>query len=301
MAKKATKLAKKKISKTDIWDQLPKWRDANSFRTPQFQFNCSVSDYSGQTNTKEVSLLKDRNFLDIYRKLTSDGSIQNIFELGFFQGGMPLFLADMIKPKKIVAVDWNPPTENLNSLIANSRLSTEINLIGNVDQANTAQILKIVESHFGKEPLDLIIDDCSHYYELSKGCFEKLFGYLKPGGKYVIEDWGWTHWPGEPWQSDKSHFHNKSSLSNLVFEIVMAFASRKDLIAHIEIPSWACVVITRGSDLPHGEPLDLSKVINVAGGRYAKLIAPASSKVLFTKAVEFLKRRGFLASLGLSG
>ena len=45
----------------------------------------------------------------------------------------------------------------------------------------------------------VIIDDASHIGELTKTSFWHLFdNHLKPGGLYVIEDWGtgyWDEWP----------------------------------------------------------------------------------------------------------
>ncbi|MCK4913151.1 MAG: hypothetical protein KAS69_00960 [Planctomycetes bacterium] len=38
---------------------------------------------------------------------------------------------------------------------------------------------------------DIIVDDCSHLAELTSRSFWHLFdNHLKPGGLYVIEDWG---------------------------------------------------------------------------------------------------------------
>jgi SAM-dependent methyltransferase len=275
VVKKPKLLAKSKDVANTNWDVWPKWDGAHQFKTQQFRFSCSVTDYTDKSDNNHIAILKDRNFIEIYRKLTTEQKIENVFEVGFFQGGMPLFLADMIAPKKIVAIDWNAASDKLSSVIAKSKLETKIDLIGGIDQGDTETIRAIVEKKFGKTPLDLIVDDCSHYYPQSKACFENLFGYLKPGGKYIIEDWGWTHWPGEPWQSEKSHFHNMPSMTNLIFEVVMALGSNQQLVSHIEIPSHACVIVTRGKDLPYGAKLDLGKLINVAGGREAKLISPA--------------------------
>jgi SAM-dependent methyltransferase len=254
------------------WERWPKWTSESTFRTPNFSFNCSVSDYSGKSGKKEIALLKNRAFLDVYRKLATNEKIENVFEIGFFQGGMPLFLSDMIRPRKTVAVDRHPPSPELVSVLAEHKLNDSIELIGNIDQADTKNLRKIIKSRFGDEDLDLIIDDCSHYYELTKGCFEELFGYLRPGGKYIIEDWGWTHWPGAPWQTKQSHFNGMPSMSNLVFEIIMAFASNKDLIASIELPNWACMIITKGDGMKRGASLNLQRATNLAGGRLAPLI-----------------------------
>jgi SAM-dependent methyltransferase len=256
------------------WDEWPKWDTEHSFRTPRFRFDCSVSDYTGKTDLDKIALLKDRHFLEIYRDLLVEERIGSVFEIGFFQGGMPLFLADMAKPNKIVAVDWQQPSAELTTLIARSNLSSSIELIGGVDQADTSRIRSILDAQFGSEPLDLIIDDCSHYYAPTKACFEALFGYLRPGGKYIIEDWAWTHWPGAPWES---HFRGMESMTNLVFELVMALGSNYGMIARVDIVSCFCVIITRGKNLPYKGAIDLRAITNIAGERQAELIVTAAN------------------------
>ena len=171
------------------WDSWPKWNEQDTaFRTPRFNFSCSTTDFSGKTNLQEIALLKERRHLGFFRDIAGDKQPERIFELGYFQGGMPLFLADMIAPKQIVAIDFYPPTDDLLKLIEDSKLSTKIDLICNVLQNDTDKIRNILDDKFGSEPLDLIIDDCSHYYLETKACFEALFNYLRPGGKYIIED-----------------------------------------------------------------------------------------------------------------
>ena len=220
-----------------------------------------------------IVVLKDRDFLDnIYRPLLRELQPERIFEIGFFQGGMPLFLADMVAPEKIVGIDWNPPTEALQRIILDAQLSDTIKLYGEVPQSDTKQISRILVAEFGDQPLDLIIDDASHEYENSKVCFEQCFGYLRPGGKYVIEDWGWLHWPSDQWQSEQSHFWGKPAMTNLLFEVIMAFASTQpSVIAKIEILSWACVVITRGFGLGYREQVHLADIRLTSGREFHPL------------------------------
>jgi hypothetical protein len=260
------------IKPASTWDEWPKWDDETSFRTPRFRFSCAAGDYSRRTNADKVALIKDRELIDIYRGLVLNQPIRTVFEIGFFQGGMPLLLADMIALEKFVGIDWNPPTADLQGLIDRSGLSSSIALIGNVDQDDTSRIRSILDEQFGSQPLDLIIDDCSHECARSRVCFEALFGYLRPGGLYVIEDWGWTHWPGGRFQTDASQFHGKESMTNLIFEMTMALASNWRIISRVDIASHTCVIVTRGDALPHKALLDLRGMTNVAGGRQAKLI-----------------------------
>ncbi len=256
----------------DNWDEWPEWEGDGTFRSPRFNYSLSVSDYSGKTDLDTVALLKDKRLINIYRDLFRNNSIKSIFEIGFFQGGMPLFLTDMNQLDKIVAVDWFRPTDKLKALIEREGLSDAIKLYGDVDQADTERLRSILDEEFGDKPLDLIIDDCSHYLAQTKACFQALFGYLRPGGKYIIEDWGWTHWPGEPWQTDKSPFHGMESMTNLIFELVMAMASDRSLISQIDVADRACVIVTRGPALPPKAPIDLRAMTNIAGGRTTKLI-----------------------------
>ncbi len=249
------------------WGEWPKWNGDSEFRTARFKFSCSTTDYSGKTNSDVVTLLKNRELLEIYRDLTIGGQMQLILELGFFQGGMPLFLADMIAPKNVLAIDGCQPSDRLKSLVEGSRLSSIIELVGGIDQADTRKIRSIVDDRFGAEPLDMIIDDCSHWYPQTKACFEALFGYLRPGGKYIIEDWGWTHWPSAPWQTTDSPFHGKESMTNLVFELIMALGSDHTKIARVDFRHWALVVVTRGEALPHKAPIDLREMTKIAPGQ----------------------------------
>jgi hypothetical protein len=139
-------------------------------------------------------------------------------------------------------------------------------------QNDAEQISRILATEFGDQPLDLIIDDASHEYDNSKACFEEYFGYLRPGGKYVIEDWGWLHWPGHEWQSDQSYFWGKPAMTNLLFEVIMASASANPgIIAKIEVLSWACVVITRGYGLGYRERVNLADIRLTSGREFHPL------------------------------
>jgi O-methyltransferase len=256
-------------AKQDPWSRWPIWLDDNTFMTKRFSYNISTQQFDLATNNGAVALLKDRKFLDIYRGLLQDLKPQRILEIGFFQGGMPLFLADMLAPEKVVGIDYLQPSDALRAIIASARLQDTIKLHGGVPQDDTQTLRKIVETEFADQPLDLIIDDASHEYENSKGCFQELFGFLRPGGKYVIEDWGWLHWPGEEWQTAKSHFWGKPAMTNLIFELVMTLGSQHPkIIARLDVLSWACVVVTRGEGLELGERIDLSETRLTSGRKY---------------------------------
>jgi hypothetical protein len=88
-------------------------------------------------------------------------------------------------------------------------------------------------------PLDLIIDDASHMYGLTKTSFETLFPLLRPGGLYIIEDWAWGHW--QEFQAQDHPWAKETPLTKLVFELVetigtgRANSSHHPLIANLAI------------------------------------------------------------------
>jgi O-methyltransferase len=256
----------------DPWSRWPIWLADDKFQTERFAFSMSLDQFDIITRDGTVALLKDRGFVEIYRDLLRELRPQRIFEIGFFQGGMPLFLADMLAPERVVGIDFQQPSDALRNMIADAGWQDTVKLYGGILQDNTPALRDIVEAEFADRPLDLIIDDASHEYQNSKSCFQELFGYLRPGGKYVIQDWGWLHWPGEEWQTAKSHFWNKPAMTNLIFELVMTLGSQHPkIIARVDIISWACVVVTRGQGPTHGERIDLSATRLTSGRQFHRL------------------------------
>lgn len=80
-------------------------------------------------------------------------------------------------------------------------------------QADTG-FLSRVACEAAPEGFDIIIDDASHLGELTKKTFWHLFDkHLKPGGLYVIEDWGTGYW--DDWPDGKRLKSRKSFLSRI--------------------------------------------------------------------------------------
>lgn len=246
------------------------WLSDTTFKTPNFVFNCSLTDFRAKTTKERIVFLKTKEFLALYDDLITQDTT-NVFELGFFRAGMPLMLADTKPIKKIVAIDFRPPTKIILDHIKRAKLRSRVKLYGNVDQGDRVALRNVLDKEFGDQPLDLIMDDCSHEYPQTKASFEATFGYLKPGGKFVIEDWGWAHWLGDHWQSDKSQYHGKPAMTNILFEIIMAHASNPGIISKIEIVNPAFAVITRGPDLPYKEEFKLSSIYKTAGRTFSVL------------------------------
>ncbi len=77
------------------------------------------------------------------------------------------------------------------------------------DQTDSDRLKEICLTH-AADGLDIVLDDASHIGEHSAASYRALFPYLKPGGLYIIEDWGTGYlddWP------DGAHFQKFKSQS----------------------------------------------------------------------------------------
>jgi hypothetical protein len=94
----------------------------------------------------------------------------------------------------MVALDIAPgPIPLLSDLLERRGLADRVSLHWGVDQADKPRIARIIDDAFQAEPLDLVIDDASHLYGPTVATFDVLFPRLRPGGRYVVEDWSCDH------------------------------------------------------------------------------------------------------------
>ena len=82
-------------------------------------------------------------------------------------------------------------------------------------------------------PLDLVIDDASHLYRLSRRAFELLFPRLRPGGLCALEDWSWSFWPQN--KGGDSVNTTQVPLVRLVSDLLAVMGSGRGLIARIDV------------------------------------------------------------------
>ena len=116
-----------------------------------------------------------------------------------------------------------------------------------IDQGDVETVTSIVDAHFPRGDLDLVIDDASHHVDLTEASFNVLFPRLRPGGLYVIEDWAWAH------VGYGAHRPGQEPLTSFVFEVLMVLPSRLGLISDITVtreldhgPAWSGSVRHRG-------------------------------------------------------
>jgi hypothetical protein len=127
----------------------------------------------------------------------------NLLEIGILDGGSLLLWRDYFARGNIWGIDLHIPAS----------LKDEIRIhIFEGSQGDKAFLSEVGKNIL--EGFDIIIDDASHMGELTSISFWHLFeNHLKPGGIYVIEDWGtgfWGDWSdGEVYEPNR-RFRNIS-------------------------------------------------------------------------------------------
>jgi hypothetical protein len=130
-------------------------------------------------NTDKIT----HRYLDVYDPILApwvDKEIK-LLEIGIHKGGSLQLWRDYFRLGTIAGIDIKLP----HNFAPGERIQ-----IFSGSQADE-QFLSEVACKTAPEGFDIIIDDASHIGTLTKTAFWHLFdNHLKPGGLYVIEDWG---------------------------------------------------------------------------------------------------------------
>jgi len=167
-----------------------------------------------QTNLFES---KPLGYLEIYEKLFSpmmDDEVK-LLELGVAKGLSMLMWRDFFPRGTIAGLDLYPGEVN------DPRVH-----IYKGRQDDTALLTRIAQE-CAPGGFDIIIDDCAHIGELAKISFWHLFQHhLKPGGLYVIEDWGTGYWGRHVYYPDGQFYEVKEreSLLHWIANKLLKFA-----------------------------------------------------------------------------
>jgi hypothetical protein len=245
------------------------WDDDEHLQVGDAHFFLTIDPSTWNVNDSKADrfvLLKTRRMIESLFRFVPE-RIENVVDLGIFKGGSIALNQMLFSPKRMVGIDVKPRrVDALDRFIDRRRLNENVRLYYGTSQGDQERLTEIVQENFGEEPLDLVIDDCSHMYELCKASLNILFPRVRPGGLYVIEDWGWAHWSGDYWQGSGHPFvEERTPLSRLILELVMIAASRPGLISEVTIRHSAAY-LTRGDEVVSGAPFDVSEAY-LTGGR----------------------------------
>jgi hypothetical protein len=139
-----------------------------------------------------------RRYERIFAEIESDQPI--IVELGVHSGGSLRLWRDAFPGATVIGFDARAPAKGIPSGCTMVQGSQE-------DPADVRQLLAHADA------FDVVIDDCSHLAEPTRLAFDILFPHVRPGGFYVIEDWGTGYWPTWP---DGELPHSNNHLAGMV-------------------------------------------------------------------------------------
>ncbi len=215
------------------------WVGDGVYRAGDAEFTVTADPeiYLNRESTAERFILaKTRDMVDRLARLIEETRPRRIVELGIFKGGSAALITSLACPERLTAVELaSEPVPALEEFLTSAGLRDRVRTHYGVDQADRDAMSTLLESDHGAEPLDLVVDDASHLYRETRTSFELLFPRLRPGGRYVIEDWGWAHFPGPLWQERGGYFHDRPALTNLLVEILMVAAGGEDVVAGIDV------------------------------------------------------------------
>ncbi|HZK92459.1 MAG TPA: class I SAM-dependent methyltransferase [Stellaceae bacterium] len=237
------------------------WISESKFIVDGLEFRSDLGSYTELTRPDSVVVLKDARLLRQYLDFFAPHRTDNILELGIWQGGSPLFYGMATDVRKVVALDHlnpgpRPPEVEpdsalalayknpaLDEIVSARQIGDKVKLYFGVSQDDRAAVSDIIDREFAGEALDLVFDDASHHYELSRKSFEIVFPRLREGGLYIIEDWQWAH---SAYYQSGGAFEGKPALTNLIFELLIAFGTHPDLFWNIVVRDWF-IAVQKGS------------------------------------------------------
>ena len=144
---------------------------------------------STQLNLEQYPTDKVTNkYLEVYDPIFTPLVDQEIklLELGVYAGGSLLLWKDYFPHSTVAGIDHKLPGNTIGQ--------TERIRLFEGSQTDK-KFLSQVANEIAPAGFDIIIDDASHLGYSTKVSFWHLFkNHLKPGGIYVIEDWGTGYW-----------------------------------------------------------------------------------------------------------
>lgn len=235
---------------------------SKTFKTGGIRFLQTTAKPSerGTSDADQFVLVKTDSMLDFYRGL-EQYKPKEIMEVGMYEGGSLVWMDQLYKPTKLVGLDVR--TDPIVALEDYRATRPHIRTYYGRYQQHEGT-LAAAHTNF-PTGMDLVIDDASHLYELTKQTFCMLFPMVRPGGHYVIEDWSWSHHPA--YQGKGGVWADRPALTNLVLELVVMSALH-GVIESIHIDR-NLVCIRKGRGPFRKEMFDLSDVLR---GREMQLI-----------------------------
>jgi SAM-dependent methyltransferase len=224
------------------WDAIV-WDGDDHLSIDDIHFWLTTTDYQTPSTAEQFVLLKNRALLESYREAFGFvPHIAKILELGYYHGASTVLYDRLLLPERLIAVDHMPEAPFLEAYRISRQRAAAVVPYYDIEQQDLAALTTILERECPDRDLDVVIDDASHEYAATRAAFERIWPFVRPGGMYIVEDWGWAHWPGA-WQDPHQPIIPGPALSNLIIELVMVQASNPSLIRAVHLDSYRVAVI----------------------------------------------------------
>jgi cephalosporin hydroxylase len=238
-----------------------KWGEVRSdyqeFTLKGVPFRLATANHNAQSTTEEyIVLLKNQNLLRSEIRMLDYATPKNIVELGIYEGGSAVFW-HLLYGAKYIGFDILKAPNAIHNWVRRLGIDSQVKLHYEVSQDDQKAINGAIDDLFGNEPIDVVIDDASHQYALSRRTFEILYPLLRSGGIYCLEDWSWAHADSAPWQ-EKKMWGDAPALSNLLFEITMLLGTKSDWFSQLVTHRQAAYVFSTGKAPKAGFTFDNS-------------------------------------------
>ena len=228
----------------------------------EFDINYSAHARQMESTASRFVLPKTPEMVSAYYQLGQKTRLKNVVDLGIFKGGSAVLFHLLYDPVTLLALDISEQrVAALDAYIETHSATEVLRPFYGINQADGPRLQRLIKERVASASLDLVVDDASHSYAATRASFNALFPYLRSGGFYVIEDWGWAHWDGwshlpANYQETGALFPDQPALTNLIFELVMAAATSPNLVATVNL-TFNMAIIEKGPATVDPETFDL--------------------------------------------
>lgn len=145
-------------------------------------------------STDDLVIMKPPSLIQRIATTLAEVQPRTIVELGIHRGGSVAAIAELAQPHCHIAFERDEDrVRALDGYIADTASHDRVHLEYGVDQGDAAKVATRTDAHRGDAPIDLVFDDASHRYGPTRSSFDVLFPRMRPGGRFIVEDWGWTN------------------------------------------------------------------------------------------------------------
>ena len=265
-------------SPLEVLDQVAWYPDRAVLGEQVFRLQHFKNDDTWDLGESHFVFFKVQKLVDQYRAFFArrpEFRPRNVLELGIWDGGSTVFWFEVFRPSKHVAIDIDPrgDSEQFTRYVRERDLAGRLRTRWSVDQSDQDALTALVRDEF-VGPLELVIDDASHFLEPTRASFDALFPRLRDGGLYLIEDWAWGHWrefhPPNPMSEDEP-------LTRFVVDLVQAAGTSADVIRSVDVCS-GFVAVERGAGAVDADAFALENYICSLPSRWRFVVTEAQEK-----------------------